>query len=33
VSLILDALRKAEAERERGSVPSLHSQPVVSPSA
>jgi general secretion pathway protein B len=32
VSLILDALRKANAERERGSVPSLHSQPVVSPS-
>jgi general secretion pathway protein B len=32
VSLILDALRKADAERERGSVPSLHSQPVVSPS-
>jgi general secretion pathway protein B len=29
VSLILDALRKADAERERGSVPSLHSQPVV----
>jgi general secretion pathway protein B len=33
VSLILDALRKADAERERGSVPSLHSQPVVPPSA
>jgi general secretion pathway protein B len=32
VSLILDALRRADAERERGSVPSLHSQPVVSPS-
>jgi general secretion pathway protein B len=29
VSLILDALRKADAERERGSVPSLHSQPLV----
>jgi general secretion pathway protein B len=29
VSLILDALRKADAERERGSVPSLHSHPVV----
>jgi general secretion pathway protein B len=29
VSLILDALRKADAERDRGSVPSLHSQPVV----
>jgi general secretion pathway protein B len=33
VSLILDALRKADAERERGSVPSLHSQPVAAPSA
>jgi len=33
VSLILDALRKADAERERGSVPSLYSQPVASPSA
>lgn len=33
MSLILDALRKADAERERGSVPSLHSQPVVVPSA
>lgn len=33
MSLILDALRKADAERERGSVPSLHSQPVVPPSA
>ena len=33
MSLILDALRKADAERERGSVPSLHSQPVVSLSA
>jgi general secretion pathway protein B len=32
MSLILDALRKADAERERGSVPSLHSQPVVTPS-
>ena len=29
MSLILDALRKADAERERGSVPSLHSHPVV----
>jgi len=28
VSLILDALRKADAERERGALPSLHSQPV-----
>jgi general secretion pathway protein B len=33
VSLILDALRKADAERERGAVPSLHSQPVAAPSA
>lgn len=32
MSLILDALRKADAERARGSVPSLHSQPVVAPS-
>lgn len=29
MSLILDALRKADAERERGSVPSLHAQPVL----
>jgi general secretion pathway protein B len=27
MSYILDALRRAEAERERGSVPGLHSQP------
>jgi general secretion pathway protein B len=27
VSYILDALRRADAERERGSVPSLHAQP------
>lgn len=32
MSLILDALRKADAERERGAVPSLHSQPVAPPS-
>lgn len=32
MSLILDALRKADAERERGSVPGLRSQPVVPPS-
>ena len=32
MSLILDALRKADADRERGSVPSLHSQPAVLPS-
>ncbi len=28
MSLILDALRKADAERERGAVPGLHTQPV-----
>lgn len=28
MSLILDALRKADSERERGSVPGLHAQPV-----
>jgi general secretion pathway protein B len=28
VSLILDALRRADSERERGSVPGLHAQPV-----
>src|SRR5205085_3782475 len=28
MSYILDALRKADAERERGSVPGLHTQPV-----
>lgn len=33
MSLILDALRKADAERERGSVPSLHSHPVMERSA
>lgn len=37
MSLILDALRKADAERERGAVPGLHAQPVpplsVEPSA
>lgn len=33
MSLILDALRKADSERERGSVPGLHSQPVVPLSA
>ncbi|MDE1950478.1 MAG: hypothetical protein KGI35_17810, partial [Burkholderiales bacterium] len=27
MSYILDALRRAEAERERGLVPGLHSQP------
>ena len=27
MSLILDALRKADAERERGAVPGLHAQP------
>jgi general secretion pathway protein B len=35
VSLILDALRKADAqrERERGAVPGLHAQPVTVPSS
>jgi len=28
VSLILDALRRADSERERGAVPGLHAQPV-----
>lgn len=32
MSLILDALRKADAERERGAVPGLHTQPAVAPS-
>lgn len=27
MSYILDALRRADAERERGSVPSIHAQP------
>lgn len=29
MSLILDALRKADAERERGAVPGLHAQPAL----
>ncbi|HEX6364375.1 MAG TPA: hypothetical protein VFZ93_15570, partial [Albitalea sp.] len=33
MSYILDALRKADAERERGSVPGLHTQPVPPASA
>ncbi|CAN5697098.1 hypothetical protein BH11PSE8_BH11PSE8_14060 [soil metagenome] len=33
MSYILDALRKAEAERERGSVPGIHAQPVRQASA
>jgi len=33
MSYILDALRRAEAERERGSVPGLHTQPVAAPTA
>jgi general secretion pathway protein B len=33
MSYILDALRKADAERERGSVPSLHAQPMIGGSA
>jgi general secretion pathway protein B len=28
MSYILDALKRAEAERERGAVPGLHSQPM-----
>ena len=28
MSYILDALRRADAERERGAVPGLHAQPV-----
>lgn len=31
MSYILDALRRAEAERERGAVPGLHSQPGATP--
>jgi general secretion pathway protein B len=31
MSYILDALRKADAERDRGSVPDLHAQPVLRP--
>ena len=33
MSYILDALRKADAERERGQVPDLHAQPVLRGSA
>jgi general secretion pathway protein B len=33
VSLILDALRRADAERERGAVPGLHAQSMPLPSA
>ena len=33
MSYILDALRKADAERVRGAVPDLHSQPVLAPSS
>lgn len=33
MSYILDALRRAEAERERGNVPGLHTQPVAAPTA
>lgn len=33
MSLILDALRRADAERERGAVPGLHAQSVPLPSA
>lgn len=31
MSYILDALKRADAERERGSVPGLHSQPLANP--
>jgi general secretion pathway protein B len=31
VSLILDALRKADSQRGRGSVPDLHAQPAPAP--
>lgn len=33
MSLILDALRKADAERERGAVPGLHAQPMPLPAS
>ncbi|NHK97038.1 general secretion pathway protein GspB [Rubrivivax benzoatilyticus] len=33
MSYILDALRRADAERERGAVPGLHSQPATPPAA
>ena len=33
MSLILDALRKAEAERTRGTVPGLHSVAATAPAA
>ena len=33
MSLILDALRRADSERERGAVPGLHAQPVPAASA
>ena len=32
MSFILDALRRAEAERQRGGVPGLHDQPAMAPS-
>jgi general secretion pathway protein B len=33
MSFILDALRRADAERQRGAVPGLHAQPTVAPLA
>ena len=33
MSYILDALRKADAERERGNVPGIHAQPTIGGSA
>lgn len=33
MSYVLDALRKADAERERGAVPGLHAQPVLPPAS
>ena len=33
MSYILDALRKADAERERGNVPGIHAQPIIGGSA
>ena len=32
MSYILDALRRADAERERGAVPNIHAQPYAAPS-
>ena len=32
MSYILEALRRADAERERGAVPNIHAQPLQGPS-